>query len=80
MTFKEFYDRLCLSFETNDKAWQKEMGYRPEDKDSGFSRWLEITGNKAQDFEDEFMRVVYWACNPKPIEKSHAPVQLGFGF
>lgn len=59
LSFTEFYNRISDGHYSDDSAWRKEVGYRPEDKDSGFTRWLELTGNKASDFMQEFRSAVY---------------------
>lgn len=43
----------------DDSAWRAKVGYRPEDKDSGFKRWLELTNNKMDDYLVEFRTIVY---------------------
>ncbi len=47
-TFKEFNARISYGDQkgVDDSAWRAEVGYRPDDKDGGFTRWLEITGKE----------------------------------
>lgn len=59
LTFEQFNKRIGFGHYENDEAWRSEVGYRPNDKDSGFKRWLELTDNCADDYIDEFRRVVY---------------------
>ena len=59
LTFEEFYKRIAYGHNNDDSKWRDEVGYRPADKDSGFRRWLELTGNKMDECLDEFSRVVY---------------------
>lgn len=60
-SFKDFHARIMRGYEkgVDDSAWRTEVGYRPEDKDSGFKRWLELTNNKMDDYLVEFRTVVY---------------------
>lgn len=69
-TFKEFNERVAIGYYIDDKAWRKEAGYRPEDKDSGFRRWLEITGNNKADYTTEFKAIVY---GETPSEQDKKP-------
>lgn len=59
LTFYEFNKRICLGHDADDSKWRNDVGYRPSDKDGGFKRWLELTGNSMTDWLDEFRRVVY---------------------
>lgn len=75
-TFQEFHERICNGYYSDDEEWRREVGYRPDDKDGGFRRWLELTGNKAEDFLSEFKRAVYRDCTPKAPAKKIVPMQL----
>ena len=76
MSFQEFHERICNGYYSDDKEWRKEVGYRPDDKDGGFRRWLELTGNKEADFLSEFRIAVYRDSTPKAPPKIKVPMQL----
>ena len=75
-TFIEFHNRISSGHFSDDEQWRSEVGYRPDDKDGGFKRWLELTGNKAEDFLNEFRLAVYGETKPKAPPKISVPVQL----
>jgi len=73
LSFRQFHERICRGHSCNDEIWRKEVGYRPDDKDSGFKRWLELTGNREENHIAEFQLVVYGqVLQLKPVE----PMQL----
>jgi hypothetical protein len=47
-SYADFRKRLCVELTGTRSGeyteWMKEVGYRPNDKDMGFSRWCELTG------------------------------------
>ena len=75
-TFLEFHKRICDGHYSDDELWRKVIGYRPDDRDGGFRRWLEITGNKMEDFLNEFRAAAYRDSAPKAPPKISVPMQL----
>jgi len=72
LSFQEFYERISYGHNNPDEQWRKEVGYRPDDKDSGFKRWLELTNNNESDYIDEFRKVVYGnqrVAQEQPMQK-----------
>jgi hypothetical protein len=59
LTFTEFHDRISFGHNSPDEEWRNTVGYRPKDKDGGFKRWLELTGNNASTYINEFKKAVY---------------------
>lgn len=79
LSYKEFHARIIHGHKNgiDDSAWRENIGYSPSDKDSGFKRWLELTGNKSDDFISEFKAVVYGE-NCKHVLEKKKNIQLEF--
>ncbi len=71
ISFIDFHARIGECFYSGDESWLKTVGYREKDKDGGFRRWLEITGNNFDDQLDNFRSVVYgeYSTHKKQTEK-----------
>ena len=72
MTFEIFHKRITSGHSSPDESWRNEVGYRPDDKDGGFKRWLELTGNIESNHIQEFRRAVY---GDNSLDE-YGPVQL----